>query len=221
MHLVRANFLGTQVRRRPTKVTSEAGDILDVRALRVWGQIPHLPVLEHALPKWSHRRLLYTSAWPIQGGKCFANTEFILGIEPRQREVRPWFDLECDGADRAHDICRGERGPVLADDTLSPEERHKGAARHGHVTGWASRASRSAAILDLDGDGDLDIVTNNYGDVPQVFISDLAQRGPVHFLKVRLVGQRSNHDGIGAVVTVKAGGRTQLQVNDGPISPRA
>ena len=76
-------------------------------------------------------------------------------------------------------------------------------------------ASRSAAILDLDGDGDLDIVTNNYGDVPQVFISDLAQHRAVHFLKVRLVGTRSNRDGIGAVVTVQAAGRPQAQVNDG------
>ena len=70
-------------------------------------------------------------------------------------------------------------------------------------------------MLDLDGDGDLDIVTNNYGDVPQVFISDLAQRGPVHYISVSLVGQRSNRDGIGAIVTVRAGGRAQRQVNDG------
>jgi hypothetical protein len=83
------------------------------------------------------------------------------------------------------------------------------------VTVWAARASRSAAIFDLDNDGDLDIVTSEYGDVPQVLINDLAQRGPVHFLKVQLVGVRSNRDGIGAVVSVRAGGRTQFQVNDG------
>jgi hypothetical protein len=150
-----------------------------------------------------------------EGGKRFANAEFILGVEPRPRMVRPWFDLDCDGADATHDICKGEQEPILTDDPRSPEQRKKGAARHGRVIVWASRASRSAAILDLDGDGDLDVVTNNYGDVPQVLISDLAQRGPVHFLKVRLVGQRSNHDGIGALVTVRAAGRAQLQANDG------
>jgi cytochrome oxidase Cu insertion factor (SCO1/SenC/PrrC family) len=150
-----------------------------------------------------------------EGGQRFANAEFILGVEPRQRMAKPWFTLECDGADASHDICKGERAPVMTDNTKSEQERGKGAARHGHVTVWTARASRSAAILDLDGDGDLDIVTNNYGDVPQVLISDLAQRGPVHFVNVRLVGQRSNRDGLGAVVTVRAGGRAQRQVNDG------
>jgi hypothetical protein len=87
--------------------------------------------------------------------------------------------------------------------------------RHGHITIWAARASRSAVILDLDGDGDLDIVTNNYGDVPQVLVSDLAQRGPVHALTVQLVGSRSNRDGIGALVSLEANGRRQVQVNDG------
>jgi len=129
--------------------------------------------------------------------------------------IRPWFDLECDDADLTHDLCQGERRPVTSSDERTAEERGKGAARHGHVTIWAARASRSAAILDLDNDGDLDIVTNEYGDVPQVLMSDLAQRGPVHFLKVRLVCVRSNRDGIGAVVSVQAGGRAQFQVNDG------
>ena len=50
---------------------------------------------------------------------------------------------------------------------------------------------------------------------PQVLISDLAQRGPVHHISVSLVGQRSNRDGLGAIVTVRAGGRAQRQVNDG------
>jgi cytochrome oxidase Cu insertion factor (SCO1/SenC/PrrC family) len=150
-----------------------------------------------------------------EGGKRFANAEFILGIEPRQRMVKPWFTLECDGADVAHDICKGERAPVMTNNTKSDAERGKGAARHGHVTVWTARASRSAVLLDLDGDGDLDVVTNNYGDMPQVLISDLAQRGPVHYISVSLVGQRSNRDGVGAIVTVRAGGRAQRQVNDG------
>jgi cytochrome oxidase Cu insertion factor (SCO1/SenC/PrrC family) len=150
-----------------------------------------------------------------EGGRRFANAEFILGVEPRQRVVKPWFTLECDGEDATHDICKGERAPVMTNNTKSEQERGKGAARHGHVTVWSSRASRSAAIFDLDNDGDLDVVTNNYGDLPQVLISDLAQRGPVHFLKVRLVGQHSNRDGVGAFVTLRAAGRSQLQVNDG------
>lgn len=49
--LIAANLLWAQVRRRPTEVPREPGDILDVRPLRVPGEIPYLPVLEHALPK--------------------------------------------------------------------------------------------------------------------------------------------------------------------------
>jgi cytochrome oxidase Cu insertion factor (SCO1/SenC/PrrC family) len=150
-----------------------------------------------------------------EGGKRFADAAYILGIEPRQRLARPWYELDCDGEDAKHDICRGENGPVFTNDQRTPEQRNASAARHGKVTVWAARASRSAVIFDADGDGDLDIVTNNYGDIPQLFISNLAQKGPVHFLTVRLIGHRSNRDGIGAVVTLQAGGRSQMQVNDG------
>ena len=149
------------------------------------------------------------------GGRRFAPAEYILGVEPRRRLVVPWMELDCDGIDVKQDICTGEAEPLLADDTRTPEQRGKGGQRHGRVTAWAARASRSAVLFDLDDDGDLDIVTANYGDVPQVFISDLSQRAAVHFLKVRLVGRRSNRDGIGAVVTVQAGGRAQALANDG------
>jgi hypothetical protein len=70
-------------------------------------------------------------------------------------------------------------------------------------------------VFDLDDDGDLDIVTSNYGDRPQVFVSDLSQRGQVHFIKLKLAGGRSNRDGVGAVVVVRANGRSQTIVNDG------
>ena len=146
-----------------------------------------------------------------EGGKRFADAEFALGVEPRARLSRPWFTLDCDGEDAQHDLCRGEDKPVLNDETRKAQP----AARHGKLTVWASRASRSAVILDLDGDGDLDIVTNDYNDVPQILISDLAQRHPVHFVTVRLQGKRSNRDGVGALLTLQAGGRKQVQVNDG------
>ncbi|MBS1818141.1 MAG: VCBS repeat-containing protein [Acidobacteria bacterium] len=148
-------------------------------------------------------------------GLRFVPAEFTLGVEPRPRRIVPWFELECDGADIKHDICSGEQGPVMNEDHRSPAQRGKGEARHGHVTVWTARAARSALLLDVDGDGDLDIVTNTYGDIPQVLVSDLAQRGPVHTLQVRLQGRRSNRDGLGAVVTVRAGGRDQVQVHDG------
>lgn len=86
----------------------------------------------------------------------------------------------------------------------------------GHLTMMGSRGSRSAVLLDLDGDGDLDIVTNEFNGAPQVLVSDLAQRHPVHFLKVRLRGTRSNREGLGAQVTVVLpGGRRILKVLDG------
>ena len=149
-------------------------------------------------------------------GHAFANAEFLLGVEPRARPLRPWFSLDCDGEDAGHPICRGEEmaGMSLEGPLPSDASRTK-TPLHGPVTVWASRASRSSVVFDLDGDGDLDVVTNDYGDVPQVLVSDLAQRGPVRFVTVRLQARGANRDGLGAVVTLRASGRTQKQALDG------
>lgn len=77
------------------------------------------------------------------------------------------------------------------------------------------RSSRSSVMFDLDNDGDLDIVTNEFNSAPQVLVSDLAQQKAIHWLKVVLVGIRSNRNGLGATVRVHAGGQTYTKYNDG------
>ena len=142
-------------------------------------------------------------------GEGFLDSEFLVGIEPRVAMLerpwydpeqpwlstkKPWFELDCSGPDRSHMMCRGRPGKYVV---------------MGNV------GSRSSVIFDLDNDGDLDIVTNEYNDVPQVLISDLAQRRPVHFAKIELVGKESNRDGLGALVVVEAGPLKMTKQNDG------
>jgi hypothetical protein len=67
IHQVLANLVRPQAARRTTKVTRESRDVLRVCALRQRRQIPNLHVLEHALPKWGHRRSSAHSPGPFQG----------------------------------------------------------------------------------------------------------------------------------------------------------
>jgi len=131
------------------------------------------------------------------GGKKFRDSEFILGVEPRRggRTEKLWFPLECDGADKSHPGCRG---------------------RHGQIEVHAAVGSRSSAIFDLDNDGDLDIVTNDFNSEPMVLVSNLSEKMPnLKYLMVALEGTKSNKSGLGATVRVTAGGRTYTKVFDG------
>jgi hypothetical protein len=82
----------------------------------------------------------------------------------------------------------------------------------GEVGGDLKRpmVSRGAAYADIDGDGDLDLaITANNG--PAVLLrNDGGNKN--HWLRVKLVGTASNRDGIGAKVTVTAGGQKQWNV---------
>jgi hypothetical protein len=66
----------------------------------------------------------------------------------------------------------------------------------------APRSSRCAATADFDGDGRLEIVTNNYNDGPYYYKNHFPRKNYIAF---RLRGTRSNRDGVGALVRLYAG----------------
>ena len=67
---------------------------------------------------------------------------------------------------------------------------------------------RGIAVLDLDGDGDEDLVVTGNGGAPLILRND--QKLGHHFLRLKLVGdgKTTSRDAFGAEVTVVAGGRT-------------
>ena len=129
-------------------------------------------------------------------GEGFLDSASLLGIEPRRggHTRKTWFTLDCSGEDHGHPQCEGKTGRYTVTGTLG---------------------TRSSAIFDVDDDGDLDIVTNEFNSEPQVLMSDLAEKRQIHWLKVRLKGSASNRNGLGATVKVHAGARELTKVLDG------
>jgi hypothetical protein len=128
-------------------------------------------------------------------GKRFADAEFVLGVEPRKDgTTAPWFELDASGKDSSHEDAAGATGRLSI---------------------WGSKSTRSAVIFDMDGDGDLDIVTNEFNYVPLILESNLSTKTSIHYVNVKLVGSTSNRDGLGAIVTVTAGGSKYVKAMDG------
>ena len=58
-------------------------------------------------------------------------------------------------------------------------------------------------------------MTNELNTAPMVLVSNLSEQTKVRYLQVKLEGTASNRNGIGAVVTVKAGAATYTKAMDG------
>jgi hypothetical protein len=72
---------------------------------------------------------------------------------------------------------------------------------------------RGIGVIDLDNDGRLDLVETNADQAPIVYHNVSQNVG--NWIELKLVGTKSNRDGIGARVQLQAGGLTQMRELDG------
>lgn len=130
-------------------------------------------------------------------GTDFVDVAFVLGVEPRKdgSHSKPWFDLDCSVEGVRHRECENISVPV---------------------TIWGSQGSRSSVFFDMDNDGDLDIITNEFNDAPMILESNLSDQNPdLKYVEIKLVGTKSNRSGIGSIVTLTTKSGSQHKVYDG------
>jgi hypothetical protein len=75
------------------------------------------------------------------------------------------------------------------------------------------RDGRGLAVVDLDNDGRLDLVQTNADQAPIMYHNVSQKVG--NWIELKLIGTKSNRDGIGARVQLQAGGLTQIRELDG------
>ena len=70
--------------------------------------------------------------------------------------------------------------------------------------------SNGAAYVDLDNDGDLELVVNNINDEAHIYENRSSQLLHRHFLKIKLNGSSANRNGIGAKLRIEYNDRMQF-----------
>jgi hypothetical protein len=129
---------------------------------------------------------LDNDGWPdifVVAGNVFPNVEKVLPQYPYKCPRLVYRNL---GNGTFEELIE-EAGPGVA-------ERH---------------SSRGCAFGDFDNDGDLDILIMNMNEPPSLLRNDV--QGGSHWLKVKLIGSKSNRSAIGGRVTVSYGAHKQSQ----------
>jgi hypothetical protein len=92
------------------------------------------------------------------------------------------------------------------DDTPTASRRFKLSTRDVGEYFAQEHTTRGCAFGDLDDDGDLDIVTNNYDAHPGLLRNDTPTASETnHAIRLKLVGTKSNRDAIGTKMEIQAG----------------
>ena len=161
--------------------------------------------------------LTYGALYVNTAARVFTDRSIVSGVSPAAGKFSGWgaglHDFDNDGHLDLFVATGGSHHLFGEQDRLF---RNRGEGKFadaslrcgGHFK--VKRVGRGAAFGDLDNDGDVDIVVvnNDPDSAPSLLRND--NRGG-HWLAVKVVGTRSNKDGVGALITVKAGGRTQVR----------
>ncbi len=91
---------------------------------------------------------------------------------------------------------------LYVNDNAKFEERSSEAGDSFSIQG----VGRGAAFADIDNDGDVDVLVTNNGSKAQLLRNDGGNSN--NWLMLKLVGRKSNRDGIGARITARVGDRT-------------
>ncbi|TDI48593.1 MAG: CRTAC1 family protein [Acidobacteria bacterium] len=169
----------------------------------------------------------YNTIYRNVGGKYFADDSGALGLYTTQLALSwgiGFHDFDRDG-DLDLFIANGHIYPEIDEYAGGNRFRQKNQIFRNDGDGFVDvsamagaglaieRSYRGAAFGDYDNDGDMDVYLTALQERGLLLRNDTPATG--HWLEVRLIGTRSNRDGIGARVTLSASGRRQLRERKG------
>jgi len=159
--------------------------------------------------------LSYGALYRNEGGGLFTDQVNASGLAAVGGQFMGWAAGFIDYNDDGNlDLFRvdGEAHHLYGQQALLFENTGKGAFRDVSIERGSffqrKLVSRGAAFGDYDNDGDIDVFIVNLNDGGVLLRNEGGNRNS--WLEIRLVGRKSNRDGVGARLTIKAGDLTRV-----------